>query len=645
MRLTLNVRAATLPFGFEYADAQLLARTAPTSVRQLGEDGLDIEAGTVEVGVLAATFLGASSKAELPADEEGYRARLTIEYFAEDGEGLVREIEGTIHPDDVSHGRPFPGPDGDAQLRRWTMTLRDDATDRAWERLGAVSAATEAALLEPGQGRYDLTGRLLYMGEDVREQIDTLFTYDVVAVTGACVAAAEDLEADPDAAELMPAPTFEVEWMDGETLRTHVHHPTLCVVDTTRHGRGHAPDWTGAEWVAALCAERGLRLEARYAAYPSRTVYVRLVPIQDGAVPESAPSFDGARDWDWRTEPAREPDLAATYAYIEPPTIDGEFVYPSDGGDVVRPVARTTIYAAGRWALGEDGEIGNESVIEVPFAHAHADVYEVGGELYPDGYNEGQMWGRPVITAGTGPYLFSLSASPAYGPAMLLRRQPVSPPPDAPYAHVHELWAPNLFRRLAGLTGLATARDLAELDERLAPDVATQLVVGQADGGFHLDGQAWVPEALTYDHRTQRAQLTGTRPAEAAPEPAVPPFAAPRVRARMSVDAIREGPKVVQVLVQQFTAYVVAYVPRSAAPADRIEHEVLHEGAWIPIADHPARAPGYDVQNASGTRTEYAFALGQALPGQPPPPPMTFRARTHYDLGFTSGWVEASTDD
>lgn len=623
---------------FVYRGASILARTAPRSLRQLADDGLAVEAATVAVGLLSPTLLGATSKADLPPGE--HRARLVIEHFAEDGDGHTAVIEGTVMGREVSHGRAFPGESGDAQLRRWTVTLRDDANEQAWERLDDVDALTAGGdLLLSGDGLLELDVRLVYTeGEGgARNVVDTLYAYDLAALLEAVLARADNLEAE-SGAPLFARPEFPVAWVDGGgVVRAHVHRPQLAVTSTTFHGRGHAPEWTGAELIEAVCAERGLRLEARYAPYPSRTVLLRLVPTSGGVVPDDAPRFDDlADDWDWSTEPTRETDLAVRYAPAEIPSEDERPVLADDVDDdtawtIWRPAPPTTTYAAGRWALGrpdglEPGEPENEGVIEVPFAQLHGDIVAEVVAAYDSGYEERQTFVRPVIQAGTGPFLLSVAPIPGTGAlATLVRREPVSPDPGLPYSGTHELWADALYRRLAGTLGLTADRDVIEVEVQASPDVAASLLVGDAAGGFRLDDHRWVPERLEFDHARQRITLGGARASSAAPVLDAPPFASPRVTAEV-------------VYFDGTGYYLFIYVqtpPR--CPADRYDIEVLVSGAWHDIETLPSRSRSLDWGHRRAVHLRPA--------GFPHPGPQTVRARARYELGFVSDWVEATTED
>ena len=459
--------------------------------------------GELGVTVEVEELLGVGTK-PLPAGQH----RAVVEVLS--GGGWAPVINGTLTNERAAHGRSWGG------VRRWALTIVEDAAESVWSRLEGVLLRQAAATLTAG--RYDVEW-MEATGSGLGAQTRAAWGID-------------ELTALAFAAAGLPAPSAPSAWAD---ILEGVQ-PTVALCAPRPEGTGNTvPAWTGNQLVELRCEAVQLVLEAAYAAWPSRGVAAvalrrAVVEVPEPGTAEFAALLDLDLDdetgepwhdeYDWSTEPGDEDgavldDVALVYRGGP----DGSYI--GDDGDVLEVPLQAT-YAARRSALsgtrapgrtGDGREVENRQSLELPVLLPAHQASAASGTAYQtltlDGYDVHVS--RPIYEADDGEpdedavYLLSLVQAGGVWRSVVERRGPGG-------LAVCETWARELYPRHAYTYGDAEVVEL-DVPSEAVPDGA--VVLSDAQRGVRFEGLAWIVRALTRRLDSARTVLTLARPAGA----------------------------------------------------------------------------------------------------------------------------------
>lgn len=577
--------------------------------------------GELTVTVEVEQVLGVSIK-PLPVG----RHRATVEVL--EGATWTPLVTGTLTNERAAHGRAY------GTLRRWTLTLLDDAADIAWERLEGVQLRDAAEVAQWATGRLDTEWR--------RATGDGL-----EAVTLACwsVAGLTALAAQAAALPAITAP----EPFAGTASTVSLCAPRSESQVTTYRT---VPMWTGGQLVELRCEAEQLILEASYAAFPSPDI--GSVELRSVAAPVPQPGTlafgvlislddDGTgqpwhEDYDWSTEPGDSDgvvldDIALTYRSGP----DGSFI---EHGDVLEVPLEAT-YAARKQALtgqrapGRDGgrTVANGQTLELPVLLAAAESSTAPGTAYATitvGSTTVET-SRPVYDIGNpsdgqlqepdegAVYLVSLTTG-STPRAVVVRR-------DASGRSTHELWARELYPRLSYAAGDAEVVELT-VPADAVPEGAVTL--GSASAGVVFEGLAWIVRSVSRAVDGRTVTLSIARPAGAISV----------VEGGGGGGTRQESPPDLDVVVDSYAPEGDTYTDVVTATAS------MPEGSDVPssITVQVMRGSWVTV-HATGTTGSASYQ--QVAFGRPPAQadPFTgeaWRARAHYPSGTMTAWTTAT---
>lgn len=554
------------------------------------------------------------------------RHRATVEVLR--GTEWEALVDGTVSNERAAHGRERGG------IRRWALTIVDDAAEVAWAALEGVQIRSAVAATQAAVGRYDM-GWMRATGEGI--ELVTHAAWGVSDLTDLAVWAAG-----------LPAATAPSPYTD--VLSGVVPVVALCAPRPEPEapaGYESVPNWTGGQLVEYRCESEQLVLEATYAAWPAPEVgalTLRSVstPLPEPGTAEAAALVtlddDGAGqpwhdEYDWSTEPGDDDgrvldDYALSYAGGP----DGSYIGSS--GEVLELPIQAT-YAARRVALsgsrapGRDGgrTVDNAQHLELPVllpaAEASGETGTAFQTLTVDGRNVDVS--RPVYdnVADDTPdesavYLVSLLQVGADWRSVVERRGADGRP-------VHELWARELYPRLAYAQGDAEVLSLTVPAEAVPEGSVT---VGDPARGVVCEGLPWIVRSVTraVDGRSVALLLArpagadsraeSERPGQGGREELPPSLSA---NAYDYQDTDDQG----QTTYTAFGIDVSASVPTQADTPSSFELEVRMLGGWVRIT--PVERDRSIVYSERGASSSYA---GQA-----------WRCRVRYPSGTVTDWT------
>ncbi len=610
-----------------------------------------IEARLQTVGELAVvvevdTLLGSARKPLAPG-----RHRATLEV---DRAGVWKPlIDGTISNERAAHGRSYGG------VRRWSLTLVDDAVDVAWQRLEGVNLRAAAEQAASSAGRYDMEW-CSAQGDDG--------SGNALAVVPRAAWGVDTLTALAFTAAALPAPTATPGTL-ASVLPGITPTVALCSprpVPGSPAGYRNVPAWTGAQLVELRCEAEQLVLEASYAAWPAAAVgAVALRPASARIPAPGTPAFaalvslddDGTGepwhdDYDWSTEPGdTDGKVLDDFAlgYLKGP--DGSLV---DQADVLELPLQAT-YAArvvalsGTRAPGRDGgrTVENKQHLELPVLLAPVQAATAAGTAFETvtiGAYAVDV-SRPIFDLGkeepdeSAVYLVSLVDRGGQWRAVAERR-------GADGRGVCETWARELYPALAYAVGDAEVVGLTVPSEAV-PEDAVRL--GDALAGVRFEGLGWIVRSLTRREDVQEAELSLARPAgaesvaEGTSGPGSGPGGSGRIElpptvvagAYQTLEQDDQGQAFYWVDAVQVDVAVPAEADTPAAGGFEVETETS-PGVWQPVGLTAVRQKSVEVHRS----------VDQSRPASPAPAAnpnpfegQAWRARCRYPSGTVTDWT------
>lgn len=607
-----------------YEDAEFEAGSEVAAESTLSGGG-EFEVGSVEVRLFSETFLGAASVLEVPGAGP-WRAMLDL-----DGETV---FEGTLSRSGVSH-------DDDAgELRRWSLRLENTATEDFLNRLEAErldSAAMLEALYPEAGNPYaheavrPVVTHLAF--EDGTQEEQVVSWYDVRLLWEQFVEARlpeVTIEAEPAYFELrMPFLNSA-----GEE-RFYVHSaPPVCVMQLREeydHTADAGPDnhtvpaWTGADLFAPLRQTHGLRVEARYAPFPSEDLFVTLQSGRWRDVPQPLPEASGlalSGGWQFGTEAPQEPDLALQYE-------NSLFEAPLSAG--AHPMPSVATAAARRWEIGADGTLQAESLNRLGVRLVQTTGEEDHVRTYAEGYEETIRRGDAVVDAE--------DAAPVYLAAtdqisVIRWREPEHPTGEL-LARRSEVWA-TMFYPSHALAAASLHVAEAEIATEALAAVGHALQVGRTEGGLRLLGRAWMLTRLRRSEDARSAEVEMVRPtADYESDALPPPVGAPdRLGATLRVYG-RDG------VTYEYDLEISWGITEGGAPPDR--HEVsyrlkYHElgyTAWFAVPNDEVYRKDLETWPDGRWAAQRDLESSLDLPIEI----IEWRVRTAYETGYVSDFA------
>lgn len=631
---------------FEYADDTLGDETLER-IRQATDGG--IEVGEMTIVLASTSLLGAQRKRDVPSG----RHRAAVETSTDEGATWSAIIEGTALYEDVSHGRRYA--DG---TRDWTLVVRDDALDRAWDALGALDLQDVAeAMVTAASGYEEVAGAR--MESDPPAPVSQISRWWRLADTVATSITEAGLVVTGPLPEAFP---HQVLWFDGEPARLHSEAPVvvfgrphLVGAPEALHGpHPTMPQWTAAELLNLWMEHQQLGMSASYGAFPSAHVSVSLRDPwrrEDPDAPLALPAIDDVvlDDWDWETEAGQlDGEPVGDFAIEYDGGVDGSAL---DGAALQTPARGS--YAASRVALGGEAperETLNETGIVFDWRLCSlADDVTLTRSL-ASGYAEDVTHGRPAYSVqeayrpaegqtaqqdGEGDIVRLVSLLDVSGDwRAIYERTPAAPATGERTASM-ELWAIDLFRRFALAYGdLDVVR--ASLPLETLPSVLQLL---ELSGGLSFDALSWAVRSVREDHDAETAEIELVRPsggwaAEPAPDDGVAgvPEEVPSLTGYLDSSLTTDDQG--QTTYYLYTAAFVASVPEDSATPVSVEWEF-----------DPARSFSVDAEPRRATATT-TDAGNEGEPEEDPHPlaGQQARVRAIYRSGPTAWtpWVTAT---
>lgn len=589
----------------------------------------------LSVTVEVATVLGVAQKRLPPG-----RHRAVVEV---DRDGVWEVLaDGTLTNERASHGRAYGG------LRRWALTVVDDAVEVAWGRLEGVQIRAAAASGQTSIGRYDTEWRRATGGglEPVVHACWAIRDLTDIAVWAAGLPAA-------------PSPPPYAGGVGGAAPLAVLCAPRPEPGSPAIYGT--VPNWTGGQLVEYRCESEQLVMEASYAAWPDAAIGGLSLRSVSARVPQPGTAAFGAlvsvdddgtgEPWhdayDWSTEPGDEDGRSLDdFALVYRGGPDGSYIGDS-GGILELPLQATyaarTVALTGLRAPGRDGGrvAENGQVLELPVLLAASEAATAAGT----GYRTLQLGGyavdvsRPVYDAADGSpdedavYLLSLILLADDGD----RARAVVERRGADGRPAHELWARELYGSLAYAVGDADVMDLTVPAEAVPPG---SVVIGDASRGVVCEGLAWIVRSVARLVDAQDVTLSLARPAGADSQAEEPrpgtggreepaPILTARVSQTTDTDDQGQTTYYVDELVVEVTLALDAETPGAAG----FELQTVGTEVQVTPTSSTARSVTYQQSSAQGQ--------GEASP-QPQPNVFAgtqWRARVRYPSGTLTVWV------
>ena len=548
--------------------------------RDLTDEGA-VEAGVVDLDVLAPTFLGAAGRRQLP--DGPHRARLID---ARDG-GDVVLADGLVRVAEVGHDDP--GDDPDAPLCVWSVRVADRARQSLVEvledqRLGTAAAAR---LRDGGHARRIA---LDVRGESGSVTTEHVLWWDLSALArGAVEDADATVAAWPDRLATLGVTTVDGQGQAQAVQRGGTVYVCQLQGSIADDDLSTLPRWTGAEALAAASAFRGLGLRASYVGYPGHDVAAALVAPSD---PAGAPVLDGVvlEGYAEAGQLASSPALSVGFG-----APDLEAVPPA--GAYERPATWLRSAVAGDTSsLGVRAELHFCAVREDRTVPAAAGDHDVAV-------------GRPLVYFGVEGVLVCVVDDAAPAEAVAYRAVGAG--------RRHELAASTW---IAAYSERASDLDTVSLTVDLDDAAEAGLDLSGLDAGdvAAWDGDVWTVERRTLRHDDGQLDLDLRRPRRIA-------------RGRLPSEPRTVGPPQLTAAIEKAgdpaeNRFVAVARPRPGAGADAPDrYEIEVRGGEAPPYDWASSTGVEDVDGAADHRE--------------------YRARSVYEAeGHVSGWTGATTD-